>query len=119
MGIRRSGYVSRVGAVEDEIRLKAEDALAELPGLDVRRMFTGWGFYRNGLLFAAAWEGEFRFRTRQDDHWIYEPVDRRLLRDAAALVLAALMTISTLEREPLAPSRRRQSSTRKPPTTRP
>lgn len=117
-GRGRSVYVSCVGAVEDELRLEAEDALAALPGLDVRRMFTGWGFYRNGLLFGAAWDGEFRFRTRRDGHWIYEPVNRRLLRDPSELVGAALATISTLEREPSAHPRRLQSRTRRLPTTR-
>jgi hypothetical protein len=61
-----------VGQAEDEIRIDAEDALGAIEGLDVRRVFSGWGFYRRGLLFAAAWEGEFRFRTRQGRHWIYE-----------------------------------------------
>jgi hypothetical protein len=68
-----------VGQVEDEIRIDAEDALAAIEGLEVRRVFSGWGFYRHGLLFAAAWEGEFRFRTRQGRHWIYEIVDRGML----------------------------------------
>jgi TfoX/Sxy family transcriptional regulator of competence genes len=42
---------------------------AAIEGLQVRRVFSGWGFYQRGLLFAAAWEGEFRFRTRQGHHW--------------------------------------------------
>ncbi|MDR3034163.1 MAG: hypothetical protein LBV78_13805, partial [Kitasatospora sp.] len=68
-----------MGRIEDEIRAEAEGALEAMDGLDVRRMFSGWGFYSHGLLFAAAWKGEFRFRTRQRGHWVYEGVDRGLL----------------------------------------
>ena len=67
-----------MGQAEDEIRMDAEDALGAIEGLEVRRMFSGWGFYQYGLLFAAAWEGEFRYRTRQGGHWIYEVVERDL-----------------------------------------
>jgi hypothetical protein len=102
-------WLWRVGAVEDEIRLEAEDALAELSALDVRRLFSGWGFYRNGLLFGAAWDGEFRFRTRQGGRWIYVAVERRLLHDPRALVDAALVAIADLENEPAAFARRRKS----------
>jgi TfoX/Sxy family transcriptional regulator of competence genes len=68
-----------VGPAEDEIRIDAQDALGAIEGLEVRRVFSGWGFYRRGLLFAAAWEGEFRFRTRQGHRWVYEAADRELL----------------------------------------
>ena len=88
--------------VEDEIRIDAEDALGAIEGLDVRRMFSGWGFYQRGLLFAAAWDGEFRFRTRQDGHWVYEAVDRELLGRPDELVSAARGTLATLEAEPAA-----------------
>jgi TfoX/Sxy family transcriptional regulator of competence genes len=60
-----------VGQAEDEIRIDAEDAFAAIDGLEVRRVFSGWRFYRHGLLFAAAWDGELRFRTHQDRRWIY------------------------------------------------
>jgi hypothetical protein len=97
-----------VGQAEDEIRIDAEDALAAIDGLEVRRMFSGWGFYRHGLLFAAAWDGELRFRTRQDGHWIYEIIDRDLLDRPDELVIAARAVLETLEREPAArkPKRR-------------
>jgi TfoX/Sxy family transcriptional regulator of competence genes len=91
-----------VGQVEDEIRIDAEDALAAIDGLEVRRMFSGWGFYRRGLLFAAAWDGELRFRTRQDGHWIYEIIDRELLDHPDELVIAAHQVLERLEREPAA-----------------
>jgi TfoX/Sxy family transcriptional regulator of competence genes len=91
-----------VGQVEDEIRIDAEDALGAIEGLDVRRMFSGWGFYQRGLLFAAAWEGEFRFRTRQDGRWVYEAVDRDLLGRPDELVSAALENLAKLEAEPAA-----------------
>jgi TfoX/Sxy family transcriptional regulator of competence genes len=91
-----------VGQAEDEICIDAEDTLGELAGLEVRRMFSGWGFYRRGLLFAAAWEGEFRFRTRQDRHWVYEAVDRELLDRPEELVRAARSVLARLEAEPRA-----------------
>jgi TfoX/Sxy family transcriptional regulator of competence genes len=88
-------YVN-VGHAEDEIRLDAEEALGGIDVLEVRRMFSGWGFYSRGLLFAAAWEGEFRFRTRQDGHWVYEIVDPQLLDQPEDLVRAARTVIATL-----------------------
>jgi TfoX/Sxy family transcriptional regulator of competence genes len=91
-----------VGAAEDEIRIDAEDALGAIEGLEVRRVFSGWGFYQRGLLFAAAWEGEFRFRTRQDRRWVYEAVDRELLGRPDELVSAAREVLARLEAEPAA-----------------
>jgi TfoX/Sxy family transcriptional regulator of competence genes len=99
-------YVN-VGQAEDEIRIDAEDALGGIDALDVRRMFSGWGFYSRGLLFAAAWEGEFRFRTRQRGRWVYEAVDRRLLDQPDDLVRAARAVIARLAAEPAARPRRR------------
>jgi hypothetical protein len=99
-----------MGQVEDEIRVDAEDALGALDGLEVRRMFSGWGFYRRGLLFAAAWDGEFRFRSRQDGHWVYEAAGRELLGQPDQLVAAARANLARLEAEPAArpgPRRRR------------
>jgi len=91
-----------MGRAEDEIRIDAEDALGAIEGLEVRRMFSGWGFYQRGLLFAAAWEGEFRFRTRQGRHWVYQAVDRDLLGRPDELVSAARSNIARLEAEPAA-----------------
>jgi len=91
-----------VGRAEDEIRIDAEDALGGIEGLEVRRVFSGWGFYRRGLLFAAAWEGEFRFRTRQGHHWVYEVVDRELLGHPDELVSVAREILARLEAEPAA-----------------
>ena len=91
-----------MGQVEDEIRIDAEDALGAVEGLEVRRVFSGWGFYQRGLLFAAAWEGEFRFRTRQGGHWVYEAVDRELLGRPDELVSAARGILARLEAEPAA-----------------
>jgi GrpB-like predicted nucleotidyltransferase (UPF0157 family) len=96
-----------VGGIEDEIRVEAESALKAMDGLDVRRMFSGWGFYSHGLLFAAAWKGEFRFRTRERGHWVYEGVDRALLDRPEELVRAARTVIATLAAEPAARPRRR------------
>jgi TfoX/Sxy family transcriptional regulator of competence genes len=94
-----------MGQAEDEIRIDAEDALGALDGLDVRRMFSGWGFYRHGLLFAAAWDGEFRFRSRQSGHWVYEAVDRALLDQPDELVAAARAQLARLAAEPAARKR--------------
>jgi TfoX/Sxy family transcriptional regulator of competence genes len=91
-----------VGLAEDEIRIDAEDALGAIEGLEVRRVFSGWGFYQRGLLFAAAWEGEFRFRTRQGRHWVYEAVDRELLGRPDELVSAARRVLAGLAAEPAA-----------------
>jgi hypothetical protein len=88
-----------VGKAEDEIRDRAADGLAEIGGLDVRRMFSGWGFYCHGLLFAAAWDGEFQFRSRREGRWIYQPVDPELLRDPDLLVGAARDVLAELERD--------------------
>lgn len=99
-----------MGQAEDEIRIDAEDALGALEGLEVRRMFSGWGFYRRGLLFAAAWEGEFRFRTRQDRHWVYEAVDRDLLDHPDELVSAARGILARLEADPAAAKARKRRS---------
>jgi TfoX/Sxy family transcriptional regulator of competence genes len=88
--------------VEDEIRFDAEDALGAVEGLEVRRVFSGWGFYQRGLLFAAAWESEFRFRTRQGGHWVYEAVDRELLGHPDELVSAARGILARLKAEPAA-----------------
>jgi hypothetical protein len=101
-----------VGQVEDEIRVDAEDALAAIDGLETRRVFSGWGFYRHGLLFAAAWEGEFRFRTRQGGRWIYETVDRDLLGRPDELVIAARQVLERLEREPAARKPRSRAARR-------
>jgi TfoX/Sxy family transcriptional regulator of competence genes len=96
-----------VGRVEDELRIDAEDALGGLEGLEVRRMFSGWGFYCHGLLFAAAWDGEFRWRTRQGGRWVYVAVEASLLDRPAELVSQAREVLSTLEQEPAAEARRR------------
>jgi len=96
-----------MGQIEDELRIDAEDALGGLEGLEVRRMFSGWGFYRRGLLFAACWDDEFRWRTRQDDHWVYEPVDRSLLDKPDELMAGANAVISALEVEPATARKRR------------
>lgn len=89
-----------MGRAEDEIRVDAEDALGGIEGLEVRRVFSGWGFYRRGLLFAAAWDGAFRFRTRQGHRWIYEAVDPELLGRPEELARMARAVIARLDAEP-------------------
>lgn len=102
-----TGSLADVGQREDEIRTDARHALGGLDGLDVRRMFSGWGFYHRGLLFAAAWDGEFRFRSRQGGRWVYQVVSRDLLDRPEDLVAAAREVIKALEAEPAARPRRR------------
>lgn len=102
-----------MGQAEDEIRIDAEDALGAIDGLEVRRLFSGWGFYRRGLLFGAAWEGEFRFRTRQAGRWIYEAVGREMLSRPESLVAAARKVLADLEAEPAARTRKRRSTARR------
>jgi TfoX/Sxy family transcriptional regulator of competence genes len=104
-----------MGQAEDEIRIDAEDALGPIDGLDVRRMFSGWGFYQRGLLFAAAWEGEFRFRTRQGGHWVYEAVDRELLDRPDELVQAARGVLARLAAEPAAAKASKRARNQQPP----
>lgn len=99
-----------MGQPEDEIRIDAEDALGAIDGLEVRRVFSGWGFYQHGLLFAGVWEGEFRFRTRQDKHWVYEPVDRELLDCPEELVRIAESILARLAAEPAAVRRGKRGS---------
>ena len=72
--------------VEREIRDRAIDALGEVAGLDVRPMFSGYGFYINGLLVAAAWDGAFQLRYREGGRWVYRPVDGQALTDSDQLV---------------------------------
>jgi TfoX N-terminal domain len=95
-----------MGQLENQVRLDAEYALASLEDLDVRRMFSGWGFYYRDLLFAAAWDGQFRFRHRRDNHWVYEAVDPMLIQHEEELVATASSVISDLESEPAAVNRR-------------
>jgi len=98
-----------VGQAEDEIRIDAEDALGAIEGLEVRRVFSGWGFYQHGLLFAAAWDGEFRFRTRHGRRWVYQAVDRELLDRPDDLVRAARSNLAKLETDPASAKARRRA----------
>lgn len=58
-----------LGAAE-EVRDRTADSLAEIPGLDIRRMFSGYGFYVDGLLVAAAWGDAFKLRYQENGHWV-------------------------------------------------
>jgi hypothetical protein len=75
-----------VGAVERVLRDRAADALGEINGLDVRPMFSGYGFYADGRLVAAAWDGRFRLRLRQSGRWVYHPVADELLDQPPTLI---------------------------------
>jgi hypothetical protein len=99
-----------MGAVEVEIRDRAAETLAEIERLDVRRMFGGFGFYVDGLLVAAAWEGAFRLRYREDGHWVYRTVDGSAIDDPSLLVGLVRDRAAQLSDEPGA---RRPRSTNK------
>lgn len=91
-----------MGAVEKEFRDRAADSLAEVADLEVRRLFSGFGFYIDGLLVAAAWDGAFRLRHREDGHWHYRAVTDEMVDDPAALVPLVLARERALAQEPLA-----------------
>ena len=95
-----------MGIVEREIRDRAIDSLAEMPRLDVRPMFSGFGFYDDGLLVAAAWDGAFQLRYREDGRWTYRPVDPAAIDDPAALVALVRERGAQLARDPAARRRR-------------
>lgn len=95
-----------MGAVERDIRDRAVESLAEMTNLDVRPMFSGFGFYLDGLLVAAAWDGAFRLRHRRERHWIYEPVDTETLEDPSLLVPMVQRQAAVLASVPEARRRR-------------
>ena len=49
-------------------------------------MFSGYGFYIDGLLVAAAWDGAFRLRHHEHGAWIYKAVDDSVIDDPPILV---------------------------------
>jgi TfoX/Sxy family transcriptional regulator of competence genes len=95
-----------MGFVERAIRDRAAESLMEIPDLDVRAMFSGFGFYIDGLLVAAAWDGAFRLRYRQHDHWRYKAVDDATVDDPRLLVPLVLARAEQLTRDPDARRRR-------------
>lgn len=95
-----------MGAVEREIRDRAGDSLAEIADLEIRSLFSGFGFYVDGMLVAAAWDGAFRLRHREDGHWRYRAVVDESVDDPAALVPLVLARQRALAHEPLARPRR-------------
>jgi hypothetical protein len=73
-------------SLRSETSPRAADSLVEIERLDVRRLFGGFGFYIDGLLVAAAWDGAFRLRYREDGHWVYRPVDDSAIDEPSVLV---------------------------------
>jgi TfoX/Sxy family transcriptional regulator of competence genes len=90
------------------VRDRAADTLQEIEHLEIRSMFTGFGFYIDGILVAAAWEGRFQLRYHQDHHWIYEPVPDQLIDDPELLVPLVRERAAELAGDPKALPRRRQ-----------
>ncbi len=95
-----------MGIVEREIRDRAIDSLAEMTRLDVRPMFGGFGFYDDGLLVAAAWDGAFQLRYREGGRWKYRRVDPAALDDPVALVGLVRERSVQLARDPATRRRR-------------
>ena len=107
---RPGGTIGRhndyMGAIERCLRDRVADTLAEIEHLDVRPMFSGFGFYVDGLLVAAAWDRAFRLRHRTGGHWIYQPVDEALLDDPDLLVPLVRDRFAALSELPEARPRR-------------
>jgi hypothetical protein len=95
-----------VGHDERAIRDRAVETLLEIPDLQVRAMFSGFGFYIDGLLVAAAWHGDFCLRYREDGHWRYKAVDDAIVDDPYVLVPLVRERAEALAREPDARRRR-------------
>lgn len=89
-----------MGASERAVRDRVSDTLAEVGRLDVRPMFSGFGFYVDGLLVAAAWDGAFRLRHREHGRWIYKAVHDGLLDDPESLVPLVMDRLSALSELP-------------------
>lgn len=107
-----------VGTVERAIADRAQDSLAELSHLEVRPLFSGFGFHVDGVLVAAAWEGAFRLRHHEGSRWIYHPVDDALVDDPGRLVPLVRERAAALAQDPAARPRPRRS-TRSARSTRP
>jgi hypothetical protein len=63
-------------------------------------MFSGFGFYIDGLLVAAAWDRAFRLRYRGDGDWRYKAVDDAAVDDPRVLVPLVLARTERLTRDP-------------------
>lgn len=49
-------------------------------------MFSGYGFYMDGLLVAAVWDAAFRLRHREHGAWVYKAVGESVINDSPRLV---------------------------------
>jgi TfoX/Sxy family transcriptional regulator of competence genes len=103
-----------VGAVERELRDRAADALVEVEHLEVRALFSGFGFYVDGTLTAAAWDGRFRLRYHEGGRWRYHAVADDLLDDPAVLVPLIRDRAAELSKDSEARPRRRGARRQRP-----
>lgn len=103
-----------MGAVEVEIRDRGADSLVEIERLDVRRLLGGFGFYIDGLLVAAAWDGAFRLRYREDGRWFYRPVDDSAIDESSILVARVRDRAAKRSQEPDARRPRRADRATRP-----
>jgi hypothetical protein len=95
-----------MGVVERRIMDRAVDSLGEIARLDVRQMFSGFGLYVDARLVAAAWDGAFRLRYRENGHWVYKQVDHSVVDEPSLLVPLVRDRAAALAAEPA--SRRRR-----------
>ncbi|HLH99255.1 MAG TPA: hypothetical protein VKV06_00610 [Acidimicrobiales bacterium] len=108
-----------MGSVERAIADRAAESLAELAHLEVRPLFSGFGFHVDGVLVAAAWEGAFRLRHHEGSRWIYHEVDDALVDDPDRLVPLVRQRAAVLAQDPDArprPRRSRGSRDSRPPS---
>lgn len=89
-----------MGVVERGIADRAQDSLAEISHLDVRPLFSGFGFRIDGVLVAAAWDGAFRLRYHEGNRWMYHPVDDSVIDDPDRLVALVRERAAVLSRDP-------------------
>ena len=81
-----TGHNGLVGTAARGVRDRAAGTLEEIEHLEIRPMFSGFGFYIDGILIGAAWEGHFQLRYHVEPRSIYEPVPDLLIDDPALLV---------------------------------
>ena len=89
-----------MGPIERQIRDDAAESLVEIAELDIRPMFSGYGFYIDGLLVAAAWDEAFRLRFRENGRWIYKPVEPAIVTNPEILMKLVQDRTANLSREP-------------------
>lgn len=102
-----------VGVIEVAIRDRAAESLVEVQRLGIRQMFSGYGFYVDGLLVAAAWDGAFRLRHHEHGSWVYRAVDDSVIDDPSILVQLVRERARVLSQDTDARGRTRPGASRR------